>query len=131
MLFLKMQEINKILLLSILTTLLGFTSSETFSNPTKDLQKWCEVPNVENGFGLRIMGSSELYVGIRQFPFMATYGFLKGTFIHILKSWQGWRIEGGISQISLVQHSNHRKTLQIKDPTPLIVFSLCPKISQM
>ena len=80
---LMMLQLYKIVQLCIFTTFLEFTLSETFSNPTKDLQKWCEVPNVQNTFnGLRLQGSSELNVRIRQFPFMASYGYLKGIYFY-------------------------------------------------
>ena len=78
---LRMLQLYKIVQLCIFITSLEFTSSEILSNPKKDPHKWCEVPNVQT---TGQQGSSELNVEIKQFPFMASYGYLKGTFNHII-----------------------------------------------
>ena len=51
-------------------------NSDSFSNPQEVLES-CAVPGANNKFGARIRGP-ELNVKIRQFPFMASYGYLQG-----------------------------------------------------
>ena len=75
---LRMLQLYKIVQLWVFITLLKFSTSKILSNPAKDTQKWCEVPNVQT---IEQQGSTE--IGIKQFPFMASYGHLKGNFINI------------------------------------------------
>ena len=51
-------------------------NSDSFSNSQEVLES-CAAPGANNKFGARIRGP-ELNVKIRQFPFMASYGYLQG-----------------------------------------------------
>ena len=51
-------------------------NSVSFSN-SQDVLESCAAPGANDKFGARIRGP-ELNVKIRQFPFMASYGYLQG-----------------------------------------------------